>query len=182
MTSIVFACLAAGALTLSYLLPALLRRATIRKQRYEKCADLFHHKAAALLADSDTPLEIIDMISALNEILVNPGAYRVVASVVFSDQRKNGRRFKAEAREHYDAVVSPFFDRRPELAAAFSEAVVAFVSAVVYNGRGVRGAAVRLLMGDVVRILDAKKVASRIARRNHPNGDIGGHTSLHVHA
>ncbi|MEP0233439.1 hypothetical protein [Roseibium sp.] len=126
MTTIEFVVLAL-CLTL-LLLGAFARRKIRRNREYDKYAKHFYNKISPLMADPDTPDEVLETIASLNRLITSKSAAR--NAVLAIADRMNGKAVISDKVQTRSARLQEFAVKRPELDKALTEAMVAALFAI----------------------------------------------------
>lgn len=146
-------------IALAFIVPWRLHTATVRLGHYETYSSVFFQKAQALVSDRDTPLEIIQMISFLNDrIDRRDGAQFIFGLLLRPMDRSAGDEV---VREFHDTI-EPFFAKRPELEKAYREAMANWVMALIANSKGAMGILVRQATKSSLWMLDEERVAKKV--------------------
>lgn len=178
MKDLVLAFLSIAGLFLAFGLPMMLRRATRRQRHFEKQSEIFFRKTAALADDDDTPEELLIGLQALNDTIHRRDGGKVLLAIFLGPPPESDR--ATELRAEFDAHVRPFFERRPELRRAFTEAVGAWVHAILCQAKGPFGLLARLLLTNSLSLMDPTRLAGRVAQRKLPRDHMDDkHTPTH---
>lgn len=160
MIWLLYAVGSAALLILGFGVPAYFRKAMRDVQRYEQAAVRFLDKADTLMSDPDIPVGVLDRLEFLAERISDRRAVDGLMAALFAKDK-----ISPKGAPDYKEVQS-FFDRRPELHRAYSEATGCAMLAVFYNGSGMRGFLARIWLSSLIRRVDSERTVEEIKSRN----------------
>lgn len=99
--------------------------------QFEKYANAFYQKIGPIIKDDETPTIIIDVLSALNDIVTDK---TVARNIILSLLLRVKRDFNIEAQKDEPSEIDDFLRQRPELGRACAAALVSAAVAVTYRG------------------------------------------------
>jgi len=159
-------------LLLAFPLPMYFRWKSDNLRRYEECAARFYKKSDALLSDDETPTHIIETIETLNHFLSRKDGADLVFFTLF---RKPDDDARAKSAIEFDEKSLPFITERPELAKAYLEAITSCFLAMVWNGRGIKGMALKSVFRNSVSAMDMMRAVRRIQTVEVKQNNNGNH-------
>jgi hypothetical protein len=163
MRDLILALLSVLLLFIAFGVPLILRSAVDRRRKYEEQAQIFHQKVEALAEDDETPDVLLAGMEGFNDTINTTSGGRALFRLFLKSpsQRKRSAEIKAKSYAEFEEV-RPFLERRPELARAMAEAIVAWLFAVMYNAEGLKGGIARVLFLNSVGLMDPSRLARRV--------------------
>lgn len=161
MKDIVLIVLSASLLSLTFVLPVLLARATARRKSFEAHADIFFKKLNALASDDETPIEVLRGFYTMNEMVTMRRGGALLLRALLT--RPGSKDDDHPATHEFDTVIAPFMERRPELGRAFADGLRAWMQAILCGASGPSGFLARLLFRNALAVMDPARLVRRVS-------------------